>query len=134
MTSALTTVLLLAAIALCVAGIWAAVRLAAAADSIKRLSEDLEERVPPLLDKADVSVDAVNAELLRVDLIVTQVEEVAERVSAASTAVHSIVNVPHEVVNELSERLRRTIHSARKSRDTNSTLTAPDEDPRRIDG
>lgn len=117
MTSVLTTVLLLAAIALCAVGIWAAVRFAAAADSVKRLSEDLEARVPPLLDKADVSVDALNAELLRVDLIVTQVEDVAEHVSSASNAVHSIVNAPHEIVNEVGERLRRTIRSARKPRE-----------------
>lgn len=124
MTSALTTILILAAIVLCAVGIYAVVRLAAAADSVKRLSDDLEERLPPILEKADVTVDAVNAELLRLDLIVTQVEEVTEAVSSATSAVHTIVNAPYEVANELGERLRRTFHSARKHREQHKALTA----------
>ena len=123
MTSALTTILILAAIVLCAVGIYAVVRLAAAADSVKRLSDDLEERLPPILEKADVTVDAVNAELLRLDLIVTQVEEVTEAVSSATSAVHTIVNAPYEVANELGERLRRTFHSARKHREQQKALT-----------
>jgi len=122
-TSALTTILILAAIVLCAVGIYAVVRLAAAADSVKRLSDDLEERLPPILEKADVTVDAVNAELLRLDLIVTQVEEVTEAVSSATSAVHTIVNAPYEVANELGERLRRTFHSARKHREQQKALT-----------
>ena len=124
MTSALTTILILAAIVLCAVGIYAVVRLAAAADSVKRLSDDLEERLPPILEKADVTVDAVNAELLRLDLIVTQVEEVTEAVSSATSAVHTIVNAPYEVANELGERLRRTFHSARKHREQHKALTS----------
>lgn len=117
MTSALTTILILAAIALCAAGIWAAVRLAAAADSVKRLADELETQVPPMLEKADVTVDAVNAELLRLDMIVTQVEDVTDRVSSASNAVHAIVNAPYEVVNELGVKLRQSLKSVRKDRE-----------------
>ena len=56
---------------------------------------DLEEvrgRLVPLLDKADVTVDAVNAELLRIDAIVSQAEEVGDAVSTASDFVRSPVN------------------------------------------
>lgn len=117
MTSALTTILLVAAIAVCIAGVWAALRLAAAADSVRRLSDDLETQLPPLLEKADVTVDALNAELLRLDMIVTQVEDVSDRVSSASSAVHAIVNAPYEVVNELGLKLRRSLKSGRKHRE-----------------
>ena len=116
MTSALTTVLLLVGIVLCGVAIWAVFRLVAAADSVRRLADDLEARVPELLDKADVTVDAVNVELLRMDLIVTQVEEVTELVSSASSAVHAIVNAPYEVVSGLSERLRRSLHVPHRNR------------------
>jgi len=121
-TSALTVVLLVAGIVLCIAGVWALLKMAAAADAVRKLSGDLESRIPPLLDKADVTVDAVNAELLRVDLIVSQVEEVTERVSSASNAVHTIVNAPHEIVAELSEKLRRSF-AARKRHEHADTVT-----------
>ena len=109
--------LLIAAIALCAVGIWAALRLAAAADSVKKLADDVEARAPELLEKADVTVDALNVELLRMDLIITQVEEVTELVSSASNAVHTIVNAPYEVVTGLGERLRRSLHAPRKQRE-----------------
>ena len=81
MTSALTVALLISAIVLCAVGIWAFVRVGLASQSVQTLAEDLEERLVPLVDKADVTVDAINAELLRVDMIVTQVEDVSDRVS-----------------------------------------------------
>ena len=117
MTSALTVTLLLGAIVLCAVGIWALVRVGLASKSLQTLAEDLEERLVPLAEKADVTVDAMNAELLRVDMIVTQVEEVSERVSSASNAVATIVNVPGAAVNEFSDRLRKAIISAKKARE-----------------
>lgn len=117
MTSVLTVALLLAAIVFCATGIWALVRLGLASRSVQTLAEDLEERLVPLADKADVTVDAMNAELLRIDMIVTQVEDVSERVASASNAVHTIVNAPVGAVNELSERLRKAIISAKKARE-----------------
>jgi len=77
----------------------------------------MQDRLVPLAEKADVTVDAMNAELLRVDMIVTQVEEVSQRVSSASSAVQAIVNLPAGAVNELSDRLRKAVVSAKKSRE-----------------
>ena len=117
MTPVLTAVLLIAAIVLCATGIWAFVRVSLASRSVKRLADDFQARMVPLAEKADVTVDAMNAELLRVDAIVSQIEEVSERVSAASSAVATIVNAPMGAVSELGERLRRAVSSARKSRE-----------------
>ena len=117
MTSVLTTVLLISAIALCATGIWAFVRVGLASGAVKNLADDLEGRVVPLAEKADVTVDAMNAELLRVDAIVTQIEDVSERVASASSAVATIVNAPVGAVSELGERLRKAVASARKSRE-----------------
>lgn len=60
-----------------------------------KILADLEEvraRLVPLLEKADVTVDAVNAELLRIDAIVSQAEEVGDAVSTASGFIRSPVN------------------------------------------
>ncbi|MRR13375.1 hypothetical protein EG835_13185 [bacterium] len=53
-----------------------------------------------------MTVDAVNAELLRIDTIVTQIEEVSERVSSTTTAVHGAVKAPREVLSNLGSTLR----------------------------
>ena len=117
MTSVLTDILLFAAIVFCVAGTWAFVRLVFTARSVKTLADDMETRLVPLAEKADVAVDALNAELLRVDMIVTQIEDASDRVAAASSAVHAVVNAPLGAVNELSDRLRRTIAARKASRE-----------------
>lgn len=117
MTSALIVTLLLSAIVLCGVGIWALIRVGLASQSMQTLAEDLEERVIPLVEKADVTVDAINAELLRVDMIVTQVEEVSGRVSTASNAVATVVSAPGVAVGELGERLRKAVIAAKKARD-----------------
>lgn len=115
MTSVLTDILLIAGIVFCVVGTWAFVRLLATTRSVKTLADDMEARLVPLTEKADVTVDALNAELMRVDMIVTQIEDASDRVAQASSAVHAVVNAPLGAVNELSDRLRRSI-AARKAK------------------
>jgi len=113
--SVLTTILLLAGIVLCATATWAFVRMAASAQSMQLLAEDLHERLIPLSEKADVTVDAMNAELLRLDMIVTQIEDASRRFASASSAVQGVVNAPIGAVNELSDRLRKTM-AARKAK------------------
>jgi methyl-accepting chemotaxis protein len=69
--------------------------------------EDVRSRLVPLLDKADITVDALNAELLRVDAIVTQAEEVGDAVSTAS----GIIRAP---INSLASGVARVARSFRK--------------------
>ena len=100
-------VLLVVATALCGFGIWALVESVKTARSVRRLSDHLDERVVPLLDKADVTVDALNAELLRVDVIVTRIEEVTDRVESTSRTVQDVANAPGEIVTDIADRVRR---------------------------
>lgn len=104
---ALLTALLALSSALCVAGVWAAVSAARAAASLKTLADDLDARVVPLLEKADVTVDAINAELLRVDAIVSSIEEITDRVDSTSRTVQGVANAPAEIVTDLAERVRK---------------------------
>lgn len=106
-TTALLAVLLVLASALCGVAIWALTEFVKTARSARQLADDLDSRLVPLLDKADVTVDAMNAELLRIDQIVTRVDEVTERVSDTSRAVQEVANAPAEMVNELADRVRR---------------------------
>ncbi len=106
-TTSLLAVLLVLASALCGVGIWALIESVKTARSARQLADDLDTRLVPLLDKADVTVDAMNAELLRIDQIVTQVEEVTVRVNDTSRVVQEVANAPGEIVNDLADRVRR---------------------------
>lgn len=113
----LEIVLLAAAAVLCVAGVVALAQAVITMRSVKRLADDTQSRLIPFLEKIDVTVDAVNAELLRIDGIVTQIEEVSDRVTTTTTAVQDAVHAPLEVVSNLGSTIRsawkRTRHANR---------------------
>lgn len=85
---ALTVITIVLALAALYA-VWVLVR------STNRLMDTVDEvrvRLVPLIEKADVTLDAVNAELLRIDGIVSQAEEVGDAVSTATGFIRSPVN------------------------------------------
>ncbi|NTW29065.1 MAG: hypothetical protein HGA39_06860 [Coriobacteriia bacterium] len=108
-------ILLVVATVLCCFAIWALTQVVSTARSVKTLADDMDVRLVPLLDKADVTVDALNAELLRVDGIVGQFEQIGDRVSGASRAVQEVTSAPGEIVGEIADRVRHAWRS-RKSR------------------
>lgn len=132
-TDVLLVVLLIAASALCGVAIWALREMIATARSVRALSDDTRLRLVPLLDKADITVDAVNAELLRVDAIITQVEEASARVSHASDTISDIVSTPAEIVNDVAVRVRRAWKDRRRSADTAPQPEAESESGDRVD-
>lgn len=106
-TTVLQWVLLGSAISLCGVAIWALIDFVQTSRSLRATSDETRERLVPLLDKADVTVDAVNAELLRVDSIITRFEDTSEKVTSASNTITDIVNAPAEIVNEAASRFRQ---------------------------
>lgn len=110
-------VVLAATLAVCGFAVWALVEVAKAMRSVRALSDGSRERLEPLLDKADVTVDAVNAELLRVDAIITRFEEAGERVSSASGTLSGIVHAPSEIVSEVADRVRRAWKDRKRESD-----------------
>lgn len=106
-TDALLVTLISAGIVVCAVAVWVLVRAAGTLSSVKRLADDLDSTLIPLAEKADVTIDAINAELLRVDLIVTRVEEVTDRVTNTTHTVQDIVNAPAGMVSDVADRVRR---------------------------
>lgn len=113
--SSLLTVLVVAAIVVCGVALWALVELVKTLRSTRRLSDDLSARLVPLLDKADITVDAINAELYRIDGIITRFEAAGERVDAASGTLTDIVNTPGELVSEFADKVRRAFKDRRRA-------------------
>ncbi len=91
-SEALGIALTAAALVLTLVALYALVVIIKAVRGIQTAVEDVRVRLVPLLEKADVTVDAANAELLRLDAIVTQAEEVGDAVSSASDFIRSPVN------------------------------------------
>jgi hypothetical protein len=107
MNTILLGVLLAVATVACALGIWAFIEGARSARSLRVLSDHLDASMMPLLEKADITIDALNAELLRVDAIVSRVEEVTERMDSTSRAVQGVANAPAEIVTDIADRVRR---------------------------
>lgn len=103
-------VLVIVLLAVGIAGVgflvWALIETARTLRSVRTLSDDVRSRLVPLLDKVDVTIDAVNMELLRVDAIVTRVEEVTDRVSNTSRTVQEVANAPVEIVTGIADKVR----------------------------
>ena len=111
--SILLGVLLVLASVLCAVGIWALVDAVRTSRSLRVLAEDVDARAVPLLDKADITIDAVNAELMRVDTIVSRVEEITERVESTTRTVQDVANAPGEIVTDIADRVRRAWRRSR---------------------
>lgn len=102
----LLVILVIAAIVTCVVGIWALREFGSASRSVRALADDTRVRIVPLLDKSDVTVDALNAELLRVDVLVTQFEDAARQVSGATVAIQELANAPERIAGGIADRVR----------------------------
>lgn len=100
-------VLLAVAAVACMAVVLAVREAIVTMRSLRQFAEETRQRLNPVLEKADVTVDAVNAELLRVDAIITRFEDASERVSSASGTISDIVNAPTDLVSNVASRVRR---------------------------
>ena len=78
----LLIVLLGAATALCVTAVWGIFEMVKTARSVRVLADDLDARLVPLIEKADVAFDVVNVELLRIDEFgIAHVKDMSHRVA-----------------------------------------------------
>jgi hypothetical protein len=102
----LRVVLYLVGIALAGAGVWAVVELVGTARSVKSLTDELGSTLPPLIERANLTLDNMNAELARMDGVVTQLEEVSDRVNSTTRAAQEIVEAPAAAVSGLGAGMR----------------------------
>ncbi len=109
--SVLEIVLLVLGIVAAGAGIYAAVVLVTTLREAQATLAEFRDRAIPLIDKADVTLDAVNAELLRVDGIVTDIEEVSGAVSSAT----DMIRTPVDALAGLGGRIARSFARSRRS-------------------
>lgn len=109
--SVLGIVLTVLAIALVAFAIYVLVVALRLARELQATSAELRTRLVPLIDKADVTLDLMNAELLRVDGIVSDIEQVSGAVSSAG----DVIRGPVSVVHGLGAGIARAFSRARRS-------------------
>jgi len=102
----LDIVLTAVAIVLALAALHAVRVFVTAARNLAAAVEEMRAALVPLIAKTDVTVDAINAELLRIDAIVSQAEEVGEAVSSASDFIRSPVNTAAQKLAQLARAIR----------------------------
>jgi hypothetical protein len=110
----LRIILTLVLIALSGFGIYALTVLVGTLRSWRRLADDVDGRLPVLLEDADVAVQAASLELMRLDDILLSVQTVSDTAAETTRAASEAVHVPMAKVGEYAERARRFIAAMRE--------------------
>lgn len=105
----LNVVLTVALLVLVGVAVWAVFVLVRTLRATEALVRDMDERLVPLLDSMSVTVDAVNAELLRIDGIVDRFEQVSETVSSTTRVAQAVMDAPMEKLVEVRGRVGRLV-------------------------
>lgn len=87
--------------------IWGVREVVSTARSMRRLSDEMSEKLPPLIERADATLISVNAEIVRVNGVVSQFEEVSNRVSHTARAAQEIAEAPVAAVSGIAEGARK---------------------------
>ncbi len=103
----LPVVLYAAAIVVVVLAGWGVIEVVRAARSARRLADELYSTVPGVIERADETLTAFNRELARMDGVVTQLEEVSDRVTSTTRAAQEIVEAPAAAMSGLANGARR---------------------------
>lgn len=107
MEAVLRVVLYTVMISLVGTGVWGVREFVASVRASKRFYEQMHATLPGLIERADNTLAAVNAELVRVNGVVTQLAEVSDRVTSTTRAAQEMVEGPVAVVTNVAEGARR---------------------------
>ena len=75
-------------------------------------------KVDPLVDRVQLTLDAANLEIMRVDGILENVSEITNAASSATAAVDNITNAPIKAVNSVTSRMRSKLGSKKASEES----------------
>lgn len=107
-------------------------RVAATMKSVQGIAAEAEKevkpaltKVNPMVDKAELMLDTVNLEMLRVDSILEDVEQVTDVAGKAASTVDTVTAAPAEVVTSLVDRIRGSIGAKKSNKKKQENLVFP---------
>ena len=103
----LLTALYVLLIVLAGTAIWGLREMVGTARSVRRLADELGCTLPPLIERAGNTLNSVDLELGRINGVVSQIEEVSDRVSSTARSAQEIVGGPVAAVSGIAEGARR---------------------------
>lgn len=89
-------------------------------DDAKAMTDSLKPaiaQIDPLMERINLTMDAANLEIMRVDEILEDVSTITDKLAGTTTTVNDIANVPLNAVNNVTSRVRGVF----KSRNASST-------------
>jgi uncharacterized protein YoxC len=86
---------------------WGVIEVVKTARSARTLADELYSTLPGVIERADATITAFNRELARMDGVVSQLEEVSDRVTSTTRAAQEIVEAPAAAVSGLASGARR---------------------------
>ena len=95
-----------------------------AADAEKEVAPALT-KVNPMVDKAELMLDTVNLEMLRVDAILEDVEQITDVAGKAATTVDAVTSAPAEAVTSIVDRIRGSLGTKRSNKVKQERLVYP---------
>lgn len=95
-----------------------------AAEAEKEVTPALA-KVNPMVDKAELMLDTVNLEMLRVDAILEDVEQISDVAGKAATTVDAVTSAPADAVTSIVDRIRGSIGSKRSNKGKQERLVYP---------
>lgn len=87
-------------------------------DHVETISNDLKPavaKVDPLVDRLQLTVDAANVELMRVDKILEDVGDVTDTASNTAKTIDSVTSMPQKLVQDATTRVRGIVQGKHSS-------------------
>jgi uncharacterized protein YoxC len=91
--------------------VYALIRLARTLRQVDKLVEDTDREMVPLLSRAQVTLDEVNSELAKVDLILGSAVNVTSKVDATTNVVQTAVSAPAKKAAAFSAGVTQAVSS-----------------------
>lgn len=105
--SVLLVVLYILLIALAGYAIWALREVVLTARSVRGLSDELSGSLPSLIEQAGSTLASLDVEIGRINGVVSQIEEVSDRVSSTARSAQEMVEAPAAAVSGLADGARK---------------------------
>lgn len=96
-----------------VALVWLVVELALTVRSGRKTLDKINTEIDPMMNRVNLTLDAANLEILRVDAILEDVSQITDTMANATTTVDKLAQAPVSAVSSVTDRVRNVLKSSK---------------------